>query len=124
MHFPAQPAETLPTETFSDTHAIKVNGEDIALGYVQPAHTDTDIAIHFRGANVLHLGDLFFNGIYPFIDAGTGGTIDGMIAAATRALGMVDAQTKIVPGHGPLGDKAALTNTATCCRRCATVSTN
>jgi len=110
MHFPAQPAEMLPTETFTDTHAIKVNGEDLALSYIPPAHTDTDIVIHFRGANVMHLGDLFFNGIYPFIDASTGGNIDGMIAAATRALGMADGQTKIVPGHGPLGDKAALAN--------------
>ena len=57
---------------------------------------------------MLHLGDLFFNGAYPFIDASTGGNVTGMIASAEKALGAVDAQTRIVPGHGPLGDRAAL----------------
>ncbi|MEP6594077.1 MAG: MBL fold metallo-hydrolase, partial [Acidobacteriota bacterium] len=75
-----------------------------------PAHTDTDIFVHYRQANVLHMGDLFFNGFYPFIDAGTGGSIDGMIDGAGKALEMTDASTKIVPGHGPLGDRAALEN--------------
>ena len=69
-----------------------------------PAHTDSDILVHFPKADVLHMGDVFFNGMYPFIDATTGGNIDGMIAAAATALKMVTARTKIVPGHGPLGD--------------------
>jgi glyoxylase-like metal-dependent hydrolase (beta-lactamase superfamily II) len=64
--------------------------------------------VRFATANVLHLGDLFFNGIYPFIDGATGGRIDGMVAAAGQALRAVDAGTRIVPGHGPLGDRAAL----------------
>ena len=88
---------------------INANGERIEIGYVPPAHTDTDVSIHFTKANVLHLGDVFFNGIYPFIDAGTGGNINGMIAGADAALKHADASTKIVPGHGPLGDRAALT---------------
>jgi len=76
---------------------------------VPPAHTDTDIYVRFTKGNVIHLGDLFFNGMYPVIDGGTGGSINGMIAAADAMLKNVDDRTKIVPGHGPLGDKAALT---------------
>jgi len=64
--------------------------------------------VRFTKANVLHMGDVFFNGVYPFIDAGTGGTINGMIAGAEQGLTLANEQTKIVPGHGPLGDKAAL----------------
>jgi cyclase len=108
MDVPAEVPEALPTETFADARTIQANGEEIRLQYVPPAHTDTDITILFAKANVLHLGDLFFNGIYPFIDVSTGGNMSGMIAAADRALAMVDAKTKIVPGHGPLADRAAL----------------
>jgi cyclase len=108
LTFPPSPAEALPTETFKDTHSVDANGEQIRLGYVQPAHTDTDIYIRFDKGNVLHLGDLFFNGMYPFIDASTAGSITGMIAAAERCLKLADASTQIVPGHGPLGDRAAL----------------
>ena len=74
--------------------------------YVPPAHTDTDIFVHYAKGNVLHLGDTFFNGIYPFIDASTGGNINGMIGAAERALKMANATTKIVPGHGPVADRS------------------
>jgi cyclase len=109
MVIPASPPEALPTVTFKDRHQLDVNGEQITLGYVPPAHTDTDIYIRFAKGNVLHLGDLFFNGMYPFIDASTGGSIGGMIAAADACLKLTDAGTKIVPGHGPLADVAALT---------------
>jgi cyclase len=109
MHFAPAPPEALPTQTFTTTLTQRVNGEELALGHFDPAHTDTDIYVRYPKANVLHLGDVFFNGRYPFIDASTGGNINGMITGATKALGMADAQTKIVPGHGPLGDKAALT---------------
>ena len=108
MHFNPAPPGAMPTQTFAQTHALKANGEQIDLGYIQPAHTDTDIYIHFTRGNVLHLGDTFFNGAYPFIDASTGGRINGMIAAADRALKMSSGATRIVPGHGPLGDRAAL----------------
>jgi cyclase len=108
MHFNPVPAAALPTKTFAATEQLEANGETVHLGYVPPAHTDTDIFIHFTKGNVLHIGDLFFNGTYPFIDAGTGGNINGMIAAAESMMKMADDQTKIVPGHGPLGDKAAL----------------
>jgi glyoxylase-like metal-dependent hydrolase (beta-lactamase superfamily II) len=106
---PPAPAEALPTQTFKDTHKLDANGEQITLAYIPPAHTDTDISIHFANGNVLHLGDVFFNGMYPFIDASTKGSINGMIAGATLALKRADASTRIVPGHGPLGDAAALT---------------
>jgi cyclase len=108
MVFPASPPEALPTVTFSDTHRLDANGDQITLGYIPPAHTDTDIYIRFSKGNVLHLGDLFFNGMYPFIDASTGGNIGGMIAAADACLKLADSSTKIVPGHGPLADAAAL----------------
>lgn len=109
MRFPPAPADALPTQTFTSTHSLTANGEQVSLGYIQPAHTDTDISIRFSKANVLHLGDVFFNGIYPFIDAGTGGSIDGMIRGVEAGLKLADNSTKIVPGHGPLADKAALT---------------
>jgi cyclase len=108
MHFDPEPAEALPTITFKDSHQLKANGEDVVLQAFPPSHTDTDIIAVFNKVNVVQLGDLFFNGFYPFIDLSTGGSIGGMIDAAQRALGIVDAKTRIVPGHGPMGDRAAL----------------
>jgi glyoxylase-like metal-dependent hydrolase (beta-lactamase superfamily II) len=108
MHFEPSPASALPTETFSDRQILRANGEEIAMFYVLPAHTDGDIVVQYLGANVLHMGDVFFNGFYPFIDAGTGGNINGMVHGAERAMKLVNARTKVVPGHGPLGDRAAL----------------
>lgn len=109
MHFIPVPAAARPTDTFAQTRTMQANGERLELGYIPPAHTDTDISVHYTRANVLHMGDVFFNGVYPVIDTGTGGTINGMIAGADRGSKMVDAATKIVPGHGPLGDRATLT---------------
>jgi glyoxylase-like metal-dependent hydrolase (beta-lactamase superfamily II) len=108
MHFDPSPAAALPTETFTQKHALRANGEEIALTSVPPAHTDTDIFVHYAKGNVLHMGDTFFNGMYPFIDAGTGGRINGMIGAAERGLAIANATTKIVPGHGPVADRAVL----------------
>jgi cyclase len=109
MHFNPSPANALPTETFKERHTLQANGESLELGYIPPAHTDSDIYVHYQKANVLHCGDVFFNGIYPFIDGSTRGNITGQIAGADKLLKMADAKTKIIPGHGPLGDKAALT---------------
>lgn len=108
MHFDPSPASALPTETFPDRQLLRANGEEIAMFYVPPAHTDGDIVVQYRNANVLHMGDVFFNGFYPFIDASTGGNIHGMVNGAERALKLTNARTKVVPGHGPLGDRAAL----------------
>src|SRR5208282_867773 len=84
LHLPASPADALPQQTFSTSQKLQANGEIMMLQYFQPAHTDTDIYIHFQKANVIHMGDTFFNGFYPVIDASTGGKIDGMIAAADK----------------------------------------
>ena len=109
MKFPPAPADALPTQTFASRHSLSANGEQMALAHRAPSHTDTDITIRFQKANVIHMGDLFFNGMYPFFDSSTGGNINGMISVSTLVLREVDAATKIVPGHGPLGDQAALT---------------
>jgi glyoxylase-like metal-dependent hydrolase (beta-lactamase superfamily II) len=103
---PAAPAGALPTITFDDALKIWHNGDKLDLVHFAPAHTDTDIFIHFHKADVLHLGDIWFNGIYPFIDEGTGGSIGGMIRAADKALAVAGPATKLIPGHGALGTKA------------------
>jgi glyoxylase-like metal-dependent hydrolase (beta-lactamase superfamily II) len=109
LHFDPSPAEALPQQTFATIYQLPANGETLALQHVAPAHTDSDIYVHFQNANVISMGDLFFNGMYPYIDPGTGGSIDGMIAAADKILSVADNHTKIVAGHGPLGNKADLT---------------
>ena len=108
LHFEPSPADALPQQTFATSHKLKANGESLALQHLAPAHTDTDIYILFEKANVIHMGDTFFNGFYPFIDSGTGGKISGMIAAADKILALASKDTKIVPGHGPLGSKEDL----------------
>jgi len=108
LHFNPSPAEALPQQTFATSYQLRANGEILELQHVAPAHTDSDIYVHFQNANVISMADLFFNGMYPYIDPGTGGTIDGMIAAADKILSLADNQTKIVAGHGPLGNKADL----------------
>jgi cyclase len=109
LHFDPSPVEALPQQTFADRYKLQANGETLALQHVAPAHTDSDIYVHFQNANVIQMADLFFNGMYPYIDPGTGGTITGMIAAADTILSLADNDTKIVAGHGPLGNKADLT---------------
>ncbi len=108
LHFNPSPAEALPQQTFATSYQLRANGEILELQHVAPAHTDSDIYVHFQNANVISMADLFFNGMYPYIDPGTGGAIDGMIAAADKILSLADNQTKIVAGHGPLGNKADL----------------
>ena len=108
MHFDPSPARAMPTQTFPVALNLRLNGEGIVLKHFSPAHTDTDIFVHFQGSNVLHMGDVFFNGMYPFIDASTGGHINGMIAGVETALSRITAATKIVPGHGPLGNRPTL----------------
>lgn len=108
MHFPPVASAELPTQTFPVGLTLNANGEQINLRHVPPAHTDSDILVHFPRADVLHTGDLFFSGMYPFIDATTGGNIDGLIAAADTALKLVTPRTKIVPGHGPLASRGSL----------------
>jgi cyclase len=98
----------LPVVTFSDTVTFHLNGDEIHAFHVAPAHTDGDSMVHFPKANVLHTGDVFFSGRFPFIDVYTGGSLAGVIAACDVALELVDDTTKIIPGHGPLSDRADL----------------
>jgi glyoxylase-like metal-dependent hydrolase (beta-lactamase superfamily II) len=107
--FPPSPAGALPETVFADEREVKINGSLVKLKHYAPAHTDSDISAHFTDADVLHVGDTWWNGIYPFIDNSTGGSIDGMIRATEQNLAKVADKTIIVPGHGPVGDRASLT---------------
>ena len=103
---PAAPKDALPVVTFAESVTFHLNGDTIRVKHVPPAHTDGDSIVFFEKANVLHTGDLFFNGRYPFIDLSSGGSLDGVIAAADVAIAMCDDETKIIPGHGELATKA------------------
>jgi len=105
---PASPEAALPVVTFSDTVTFWLNGDTTIAFHVPPAHTDGDAIIYWRHANVVHMGDTYFNGRYPFIDLSSGGSVDGMIGAADRVLAFADSNTRIIPGHGPLGNRASL----------------
>ena len=107
--FPPSPAGALPTTIFDDEHHAHHNDTNIALKYYGPAHTDSDISVLFEEADVIHVGDTLWNGIYPFIDYSTGGSIDGMIRAAERNLRVTTDKTVVIPGHGPVANKASLT---------------
>jgi cyclase len=105
---PASPEAALPVVTFSDTVTFWFNGDTTIAFHVPPAHTDGDAIIYWRHANVVHMGDTYFNGRYPFIDLSSGGSVDGMIGAADLVLAFADSNTRIIPGHGPLGNRASL----------------
>jgi glyoxylase-like metal-dependent hydrolase (beta-lactamase superfamily II) len=99
----------IPSEVFAKEHRLKLNGSTIDLKYYGPAHTDCDISVTFTEANVVHVADTFWNGIYPFIDYSTGGSIDGTIAASDANLASTNDDTIIIPGHGkPVSNKAEL----------------
>jgi len=106
--FPPAPAEALPVTTFDDEHRMHHNDTNIALKYYGPCHTDSDISVAFEEADVVLVADTWWNGIYPFIDYSTGGSIDGMIGAAQRNISMVTDSTVVIPGHGQVGNKAGL----------------
>ncbi|MCP4406855.1 MAG: MBL fold metallo-hydrolase [Gammaproteobacteria bacterium] len=108
MSAPASPKAALPVITFVDGITFHWNNDTIQVQHVATAHTNGDAIVHFKNANVVHAGDTFFNKMYPFIDVTHGGSIDGMIAATEKLLGMADEQTKIIPGHGPLANKTDL----------------
>lgn len=99
---PASSGIALPKITFNDEISFFWNGEEIHAFHVEHAHTDGDAIIHFKNADVFHMGDTFFNDRYPFIDVDMGGHVNGIIAAAEKVLADADTDTRIIPGHGPL----------------------
>jgi glyoxylase-like metal-dependent hydrolase (beta-lactamase superfamily II) len=99
--------EALPVITFADSATLHFNDDDLEFTHLPNAHTETDIVVRFRKANVLHMGDVFTGG-FPFIDGSSGGTLDGFIRAHELVLPTIDDATKIIRGHGPLGNKAEL----------------
>ena len=102
---PAAPAGARPTDVFDTEAHRRLGSVSIALKYYEPAHTDGDISIHLLEPDVVHVGDIWYNGFYPLIDFSSGGRIDGMIKAVEATLKRVTATTMIVPGHGPLGTR-------------------
>lgn len=102
------PKAALPVITFSHEMSFHLNGEDSRVIHVEHAHTDGDAIIHFETSNVIHTGDTFFNGLFPFIDLNNGGSIDGYITAQQKIIALSNDKTKIIPGHGPLTNKKAL----------------
>lgn len=100
--YPPRPEEALPIVTFDDEMTFHWNGETIRAFHVDPAHTDGDVILYFENADVFHMGDVFFNTFYPFIDVDSNGDIDGIVAAGYRVLSMATPDSQIIPGHGPL----------------------
>ncbi len=105
---PASPRAALPVITFTDALTFHWNGDKIESFHVAHAHTDGDAIIHFTKANAFHMGDIYFNGMYPFIDVGSGGSVHGMLRAVEYVLERANADTRIIPGHGPLSNRDEL----------------
>ena len=104
---PAAPG-ALPVVTFNEDVTFHLNGDDIRIHHVEHAHTDGDALVYWTRANVLHMGDTFFNGLLPFIDLESGGSVDGAIAAIEEGLAISNDNTRIIPGHGPVASRADL----------------
>ena len=105
---PPSPPAALPVITFNDTATFHFNGQTMRAFHVEDAHTDGDTVIHFVEADVIHAGDTYFNGFYPFIDTSSGGSLVGMISAAEEILALSGEDTQIIPGHGPLSNREEL----------------
>lgn len=104
----ASPKVALPVVTVPGDITFHINGDEVFAFHVPRAHTDGDLIVHFRNSNVVHMGDVFFNGMYPFIDGSSGGSAAGVIAAFDRVLALAGDGTRIIPGHGRLANKADL----------------
>jgi glyoxylase-like metal-dependent hydrolase (beta-lactamase superfamily II) len=105
---PAAPQAALPVVTFTEGVSFHLNGDSVVVAHVPPGHTDGDAVVHFTRANVVHMGDLFVSAGLPFVDLSSGGSVEGIIGAADKVLAIANAQTRIIPGHGPLADRARL----------------
>ncbi|WP_332732111.1 MBL fold metallo-hydrolase [Flavihumibacter sp.] len=106
--FDPAPGAALPTIVFKDEHKLSFNGSEIRMKYYNPCHTNSDISVYFSEADILQVGDTWWNAHYPFIDHDTGGSIDGMIEASNQNLSLATNKTKIIPGHGAVGDRNQL----------------
>lgn len=105
---PAASANALPELTYKDGISLHFAGESIEATAVKSGHTDGDSIVYFKDSNVVHMGDLFFNGVFPFVDLSSGGSVTGLLQALDGALPRMDDKTKVIPGHGALSDKAEL----------------
>ncbi len=108
MKTKAGPKVALPVITFTQDMTFHINGDEVYAYHIASAHTDGDAIVHFKNSDVIHMGDTFFNKMYPFIDTSSGGKVDGMIGAADRVLAIAGDNTKIIPGHGTLANKTDL----------------
>lgn len=108
---PAAPEAAWPVITFNDEMTLYLNGQTVRLIHAPTAHTDGDTFIYFEGANVLHTGDLMFSGMFPFVDITSGGSFSGFVAASQAMSDTIDAETRIIPGHGPLSTQADIGET-------------
>ena len=102
------PASALPVVTYDDDVTLHFNGEEITLIHMPAGHTDTDSVVMFADSNVIHMGDHFFNGGFPFVDLANGGSVQGLISNVEKALSWISDDTSIIPGHGPLATKSDL----------------
>jgi glyoxylase-like metal-dependent hydrolase (beta-lactamase superfamily II) len=118
---PAMGKEGLPVITFNDRATVHINGEDIQAFHVPQGHTDGDSLIYFTKSNVVHMGDDFFNGAFPFIDLASGGTVRGYVAAVEKAIAQFPPDAKVIPGHGPLSGIADLKKFAAVLRDCIAI---
>jgi cyclase len=108
-HFsPATPVEDAPTLTFENSLTLYFDGEDVTARHLQPSHTDGDTVVFFKNANVVHLGDIYINGLYPYVDVGAKGTIDGYFPVLDDVLSRTDAKTIVIAGHGPISNRGEL----------------
>ena len=105
---PPSPKGALPVVTFAGSVTLHLNGDEMRVLHVPRAHTDGDAMVHFVRSDVIHTGDVYWSDQYPFIDTSSGGTIQGTIAGCDRALAIAKDSTRIIPGHGPLSNKAEL----------------
>lgn len=108
MSVKASPKPALPVVTFTRDVTFHLNGEELHVYHAPNGHTDGDAIVRFTRDNLVHLGDLYFNKFYPFIDISSGGSVDGVIAALDRVLAESNDATRFIPGHGALGSKADL----------------
>jgi len=106
---PSAPKTALPVITFTRDITFHLNDEETRIFHAKEAHTDGDAIVFFEKSNVIHTGDIYFSGMYPFIDKSSHGSVDGVITAARHILDIINDDTKVIPGHGPLSNKAELT---------------